>query len=265
MGSASSFFREVIMETFPKNPAQSRHLSKTLRRRQSNDRSAAKGFLYISAFPLLLILMILIALIFRSWPILESKSVWDLLTGQVWKPVQGLFGFYPFIIGTIWVTVVAMILAVPPCLLVAIYLVEYAHTPLKNGNETLLDLLASIPSVVYGVWGLVAIVPWVQRLISSIHESLAWVHPLVSIEQPDWFQHHLREHRAGGDGRALYHRCDLRSDAHRAGRFAACLAGDGRYPLADRPSCRSATDASGHCGRDCIGRLHAPWVRPWRC
>ncbi len=175
------------MESSNKKIIQARRFSTTLKRRQSRDRISAKVFFYISAFPLLLIFLIVIALVLRSAPILGASSLWDLLTGQVWKPVQGFFGFYPFIIGTIWVTAVAMILAVPPCLLVAIYLAEYAHTPLKNAMKPLLDLLASIPSVVYGVWGVVAIVPWVQDSFAPFMKHWFGFIPLFQSDNPTGF------------------------------------------------------------------------------
>ncbi len=155
--------------------------------RRESDRLASRLFLLLSTIPMILIIVILAALIVRSWPIIETRSLWDLLTGQVWKPAQGLFGFFPFIIGTVWVTVVAMILAVPPCLLVAIYLVEYAHTPTKTIMKPLLDLLASIPSVVYGVWGLVAIVPWVQSTLAPFLSRWLGFMPLFRSNNPTGF------------------------------------------------------------------------------
>jgi phosphate transport system permease protein len=155
--------------------------------RRESDRLASRLFLLLSTVPLILIVVILAALIVRSWPIIETRPLWDLLTGQVWKPGQGLFGFFPFIIGTIWVTVVAMILAVPPCLLVAIYLVEYTHTSLKTIMKPLLDLLASIPSVVYGVWGLVAIVPWVQGSLAPFMRRWLGFIPLFRSNNPTGF------------------------------------------------------------------------------
>jgi phosphate transport system permease protein len=155
--------------------------------RRESDRLASRLFLLLSTIPLVLFLVILGALVQRSWPIIQHHSLWDLLSGQVWKPLQGLFGFYPFIIGTVWVTVVAMVLAVPPCLLVAIYLVEYAHTPLRMVMKPLLDLLASIPSVVYGVWGLVAIVPWVQSTLSPFLNRWLGFIPLFHSNNPTGF------------------------------------------------------------------------------
>jgi phosphate transport system permease protein len=61
-----------------------------------------------------------------------------------------------------------MILAVPPCLLNAIYLSEYAHPATRAILKPLLDLLAGIPSVIYGVWGMITVVPWVQSITPTL-------------------------------------------------------------------------------------------------
>ncbi|MBN1309866.1 MAG: phosphate ABC transporter permease subunit PstC [Anaerolineae bacterium] len=124
-----------------------------------------------TAFPLLIVILMIVALLVRTRPILESKPIGDLLLGQTWHPLRGEFGFYPFIIGTLWITLAAMLLAVPPCLLSAVFLAEYARPVIGAIMKPLLDLLAGIPSVVYGVWGLVAIVPWVQTIAAPASQQ----------------------------------------------------------------------------------------------
>jgi len=155
--------------------------------RRSQDKLAQRSLFLLSTLPFILIGLIFAALLRRFWPILSVTSLWDLLTGQVWKPLQGLFGFYPFIMGTIWVTAVAMILAAPPCLLAAIYLVEYAGSRLRAVIKPLLDLLAAIPSVVYGVWGLAAIVPWVKGSLAPFCQRWLGFIPLFRSENPTGF------------------------------------------------------------------------------
>jgi phosphate transport system permease protein len=174
-------------KTFTAKLAQARRSKRALLNRAQRDRIAARTFFLLSTLPLILILMILLALVQRSWPILGSGSLWELLTGQVWKPIQGQFGFFPFIMGTVWVTVTSMILAVPPCLLAAIYLAEYAGTRLKTVMKPLLDLLAAIPSVVYGVWGVVAIVPWVQSSLAPFMRRWLGFIPLFHSDNPTGF------------------------------------------------------------------------------
>jgi phosphate transport system permease protein len=66
--------------------------------------------------------------------------------------------------GTLWVTAVAMVIAVPPSLLTAIYLAEYAGPRFRTLAKPLIDLLAGIPSVVYGVWGVLTVVPLIEKV-----------------------------------------------------------------------------------------------------
>jgi phosphate transport system permease protein len=95
-----------------------------------------------------------------------------------------LFGFLPFIVGTIWVTVAGLVLAVPPCLLTALYLSEYASSRLRAFMKPLLDLLAAIPPVVYGVWGVIAVVPLVQDVILPFSQKYFKNIPFLSSENP---------------------------------------------------------------------------------
>lgn len=155
--------------------------------RRLEDRLAARSFLFLTLLPPGLVLVMLIALALRARPLLEIASVGQLLVGRTWQPFQGQFGFYPFIIGTLWVTGVAMVLAVPPSLLSAIYLVEYARRPMRALMKPLLDLLAGIPSVVYGVWGVVAIVPWVQGFLSPFLSRWLGFIPLFTSTNPTGF------------------------------------------------------------------------------
>jgi phosphate transport system permease protein len=135
----------------------------------------------------LLIVFITTALFFRSWPIISEYGISDLIFGEVWKPHQGQFGFWPFILGTLWVTVVGVVLAVPACILSAIYLAEYAHARIRSIAKPILDLLAAIPPVVYGVWGLLAIVPFVDDVLAPISKSLLGSIPIFSVNQPTGF------------------------------------------------------------------------------
>jgi phosphate transport system permease protein len=152
--------------------------------RRSSDQAGKRLFLLTTALPLMLIVLMIVALVARTRPILEIKPLGDLLFGQIWRPLQGQFGFYPFLVGTVWVTLVSMLLAVPPCLLSAIYLAEYASPSLRAVMKPLLDLLAGIPSVVYGVWGLVAIVPWVQSAVAPASARWLGFLPFFAVNNP---------------------------------------------------------------------------------
>lgn len=151
--------------------------------RRVKDRFVGGAFFLITILPFAILLVVIVSLILRTQPILSAHSIGELLTGQKWSPLKGQFGFFPFIAGTFWVTFMALILAVPPCLLSAIYLSEYCRPRISAVAKPLLDLLAGIPSVVYGVWGMVAIVPLVQVFSSHVNKWLGFI-PLFSKNNP---------------------------------------------------------------------------------
>jgi phosphate transport system permease protein len=138
----------------------------------------------IAVLPLAILVLMAAGLAARSVPLLTHTSPLDLLLGQTWSPQRGLFGFLPFIVGTVWVTTVAMVLAVPPSLLMAIYLAEYARPSMRTTMKPILDILAAIPSVVYGVWGIVAVVPLVQNVLAPALSSVVGFLPLFRANNP---------------------------------------------------------------------------------
>lgn len=132
--------------------------------RQIKDRLSAKSMILAVAFANSLVFLVGFGLFIKSIPILEKKSIFHLLLSSNWHPLKGEFGFYPFIVGTLEVTAIAMILAVPVCLLSAIYLSEYAHHRLREIARITVDIMAAIPSVIYGLWGVIVVVPFVCLL-----------------------------------------------------------------------------------------------------
>lgn len=118
--------------------------------------------LFFMITSLLLVVFITLGLVVKSMPILEEKSLWDLLTTSRWKPMKGEFGFLPFILGTLWVTLIAIVWTLPVSLFTAIYLTENAKPYMKKVVFPALDILAGLPSVVYGVWGVLVVIPWIS-------------------------------------------------------------------------------------------------------
>jgi phosphate transport system permease protein len=167
--------------------AEGRHSrpSATLRTRQ--DQAARRTFFIFTLLPVALILFVTVSLLVRSWPIISAYGLSDLLFGEVWKPNNGQFGFWPFILGTFWVTTVGVVLSVPACLLSSIYLAEYAHTRTRSIAKPVLDLLAAIPPVVYGVWGLLAIVPFVDDVLAPLSDRWLGTVSIFSVNQPTGF------------------------------------------------------------------------------
>ena len=155
--------------------------------RNQQNQLARRTFFVITVLPMVLIAAVTLILLVRSWPILSTYSLKDLFLGSTWRPDEGLFGFWPYITGTFWVTIVGVLLAVPPCLLTALYLSEYSNSFTRSIAKPILDLLAAIPPVVYGVWGLLAIVPFVEDVLAPL--SKRWLNfiPIFAVRQPTGF------------------------------------------------------------------------------
>lgn len=140
-------------------------------KRRIIDFLAGKAMLATTLFSGMLVVVIAVALYTRSRPLIASKSLSAIIFGSTWKPSDGEFGLWPFIIGTAWVTAAAAIIAVPLCILASIYLAEYAGPRTRSILKPLIDLLAGIPSVVYGAWAALVVVPFIAEHIGPYAQA----------------------------------------------------------------------------------------------
>ena len=140
-------------------------------RRRIREMVAAKTMLAATLFSSTLVLAIGAALYMKSLPLLAAKSLSAVILGDNWRPSAGEFGLRPFIIGTVWVTGLAMVIAVPLCILAAIYLAEYAGPRVRGITKPLIDLLAGVPSVVYGAWALLVVVPFIASTLGPFAQA----------------------------------------------------------------------------------------------
>lgn len=120
----------------------------------------------IAFFSLLLLFVIGFSLLIKALPIIRDQNIWSLLTSSSWKPFKGDFGFLPFILSTLYVSLTAIIIALPLSLLTSIYLSTYATKIISRIFEPVIDLLSGIPPVIYGVWGILTIVPFIADTIA---------------------------------------------------------------------------------------------------
>ena len=111
-----------------------------------------------------LLILIAIEITVAAWPAL-SKFGFGFLTSSEWNPVAGVYGAAPAIFGTIVTSVIALVVATPLALGVAIFLSEFAPAWLRQPVAFLVDLLAAIPSVVYGLWGIFVMVPLLREYV----------------------------------------------------------------------------------------------------
>src|SRR6186713_969933 len=94
-----------------------------------------------------------------------SRFGFDFVTDSVWDPVAGQFGAVPLIFGTLLSSFLALLIAVPLSLGVAIFLTEFAPAKIRQPIAFVIELLAAIPSVVYGLWGIFVLIPFLRATI----------------------------------------------------------------------------------------------------
>lgn len=130
-----------------------------------------EGFLFAcAAITLLTTIGIIWVLLSQSFSFFKEVSVWDFLTDTQWTPLfaDKHFGILPLLTGTLLITVIAMLVALPLGLTIAIYLNEYAPKGFRKGVKPLLEVLAAVPTVVYGFFALVVVTPMLQKLIPGL-------------------------------------------------------------------------------------------------
>ncbi len=109
-----------------------------------------------------------IALFVKAHPIFEQQSFAKLLFSTEWSPTENKFGFWPFVVSSIYVTIISFVFAAPVCFFSGIYLTQYASKRLIKFMHPVIDILAGLPSVIYGVWGILIIVPFVSNYVAPI-------------------------------------------------------------------------------------------------
>ncbi|MFM2214164.1 MAG: hypothetical protein RL427_1427 [Bacteroidota bacterium] len=130
------------------------------------DKLLSKAFLTLTLLSILIVVMVGVGLYYKSIPILEKNSLSKLLFSSEWKPFKEQFGFYPYIIGTLWITGIALLIALPLSLLTAIFLSEYAPLRIRKLVLPLIELLSGIPPIIFGVWGVLVVIPLIQDHIA---------------------------------------------------------------------------------------------------
>ena len=138
-------------------------------------------FLIAACVSILAVALICIFLFANGIPAIKEIGLFDFLTGTAWKPGNHKFGILPMILGSIYVTAGALIVGVPIGILTAVFLAKYCpkkwYRILKGG----VDLLAGIPSVVYGFFGLVVLVPMVRDTFGGNGNSILTASLLLGI------------------------------------------------------------------------------------
>ncbi len=130
--------------------------------------TAMKWVFFASALAsILAIALICLFLFVNGIPGMAKIGVFDFLLGQNWKPSSDIYGILPMILGSVYVTAGALVIGVPIGLLCAVYLAFFCPRPLYRFLRPMVELLAGIPSVIYGFFGLVVLVPLVRGIFGG--------------------------------------------------------------------------------------------------
>ena len=138
------------------------------------DNSFAAVMLICACSIFAIVLFIFGILVIHSRPSLVAFG-WKFFTRSAWDPVSGDFGALPFIFGTLATSLLALCMAVPLALGVAVFLTELCPRPLRAPISFLTELLAAIPSVVYGLWGLFVVIPLIRPACNWLHMKMGWL------------------------------------------------------------------------------------------
>lgn len=131
-------------------------------------RAVVTGFggLVIAIFAGLVLLLVV-----DSWPSIERYGL-GFATSSTWDPVKEEFGAWPYIYGTVFSSALALLIATPIAVGAAIFLAEYAPSWLRNPVSFIVELLAAIPSIIYGLWGFFVLAPVMRRTVEPFLKTL---------------------------------------------------------------------------------------------
>lgn len=129
-------------------------------------------FLLCACISIIAVALICVFLFANGLPAMGKIGVLDFLTGDTWRPSNDIYGIFPMIIGSLYVTAGALIIGVPTGILTAVFMANFCPKKLHKYLKPLIDLLSGIPSVVYGFFGLMVIVPFIRNNIGGNGTSL---------------------------------------------------------------------------------------------
>lgn len=129
-------------------------------------------FLLSACISVIAVITICIFLFANGIPAIAEIGVFDFLLGKNWKPLENQFGIFPMIVGSLYVTAGAILIGVPTGLLCAVYMAKFCPKRLYRILKPSIELMAGIPSIVYGFFGLMVIVPMMQNIAGGSGKSM---------------------------------------------------------------------------------------------
>lgn len=139
---------------------------------QAKENAAKWIFAAAAAASVIAVALICVFLFTGGIPGMMKIGVWEFLSGTRWRPGNDIYGILPMILGSLYVTAGALLIGAPAGLLTAVYLSRFASPRMTRILRPAVSLLAGIPSVVYGFWGVTTIVPLIRRYFGGSGSSL---------------------------------------------------------------------------------------------
>ena len=128
-------------------------------------------FLLAACASVLAVALICVFLFANGVPAMSEIGFLDFLLGEEWRPSNNIYGILPMIMGSIYVTAGAVVIGVPIGIFTSVFMAHYCPKKIYPFLKSATELLAGIPSVVYGFFGLVVLVPWVREIGRTLHQG----------------------------------------------------------------------------------------------
>jgi phosphate transport system permease protein len=156
-------------------------------RRRLSDKIGDAGLRVVTLAAAVAAVVLLGAIVWKvvdlAWPAIEDYG-WSFITGKTWDPVKGVFGALPFIYGTAMSSLIALVIATPLAIAIALWLSELAPGGVRGVVGSLVEMLAAIPSVVLGLWGILVLGPFLANHLEPwLHDHLGFL-PLFGQPSP---------------------------------------------------------------------------------
>lgn len=138
-------------------------------------------FLLCACLSVFAIIMICRFIFANAFPAIKEIGLLSFIFGNEWKPKQELFGIFPMIVGSIYVTVGAIVIGVPLGVFTAVFLTDYCPSGLYRAVKPMINLLASVPSIIYGFFFLVVVIPIMQKITNTSGKGVLTASILLGI------------------------------------------------------------------------------------
>jgi phosphate ABC transporter permease protein PstC len=169
------------------NPADRSILERSAAARRA-DPLFRGGLTALAGLVLVLLAFFFIFLIVKARPALAHQGIFSFVFSNDWNPSKDVFGAWPLLAGTLITSATAMVIGVPIAVATALYITELSPARLRQPLTILVELLAAVPSVVYGLWGVFVLIPKLRGTESSVADSLSFL-PFVggNVAGPNYF------------------------------------------------------------------------------